>query len=135
MATVAANCSNFETKLADKNKELEKKALLSEKKLKELKRNNASSERQLKDVIDTLNAHLKVEKTHQSDYRLYENQLDEANERTTRLLERCRANEKNAKSCREQSEKFAHSAQVAEEKLIVAEDAVNRLRSSIAVLN
>ena len=31
--------------------------------------------------------------------------------------------------------KFAHSAQVAEEKLLVAEDTVNRLRSSIAVLN
>ena len=136
LTTVAAACSKFETKLADKDRELKKKALLFDKKLKELKRNHASSERQLKDVIDTLNAHLKeVEKVHESDHRIYEKQLDEATERTARLLERCRANEKNAKSCRERSEKFARNAQVADEKLIVAEDNVNRLRSSISALN
>ena len=135
LTTFKGLCKKYEQQLNLKDKELEKRKSIYERKLKETKLDHEASERQLRDAIDTLNAHLKeVEKTHMNDHRLYEKQLDEAHDRTTRLLERCKANEISAKSCREQSEKFAHDAQVANEKLHVSEEAVHRLESSILLL-
>ena len=128
LTTFKGLCKKYEQRLNLKDKELEKRKSIYERKLKETKLDHEASERQLRDAIDTLNAHLKeVEKTHMNDHRLYEKQLDEAHDRTTSLLERCKANEISAKSCREQSEKFAHDAQVANEKLHVSEEAVHRL--------